>query len=46
VKIFKAVAPKRVLSMHEVGQAMINAVTVGYSKNVLEPGDIKQLAKA
>ena len=46
VKLIKAVAPKNVLTMHEVGQAMINAVTVGYSKNVLEVKDIKKLAKA
>ena len=46
VKIIKLVAPKSVLSMHQVGQAMINAVTVGYSKNVLEVADIKKLAGA
>jgi nucleoside-diphosphate-sugar epimerase len=46
VKIIKAVSPKNVLTMQEVGQAMINAVTVGYQKNVLEIADIKQLAKA
>ncbi len=46
VKIIKAFSPKSVLSMHEVGLAMINAVTIGYGKNVLEVQDIKQLAKA
>jgi nucleoside-diphosphate-sugar epimerase len=46
VKIIKLVAPKNVLSMQEVGQAMINAVTVGYPKNVLEVKDIRQLAQA
>ena len=45
VKIIKAVSPKSVLTMHEVGKAMINAVTVGYPKNVLEITDIKELAK-
>lgn len=45
VKIIKAISPKSVLSMHEVGKAMINTVTVGYSKNVLEIADIKELAK-
>ena len=45
VKIFKAFSPKNVLTMHEVGQAMINAVTVGYPKNILEINDIKKLAK-
>ena len=46
VKIIKLVAPKNVLSMQEVGQAMINAVTVGYPKNVLEVKDIRLLAQA
>jgi nucleoside-diphosphate-sugar epimerase len=45
VKVIKWVAPGRVLSFHEVGLAMINAVTVGFSKNVLEVKDIKALAK-
>jgi uncharacterized protein YbjT (DUF2867 family) len=45
VKIIKTVSPKNVLSIQEVGRAMINAVTVGYPKNVLEVADIKQLAK-
>ena len=45
IKVIKAVAPKSVLSMHEVGQAMINAVTVGYPKNVLEVKDIRELAR-
>src|SRR4029453_17093476 len=41
-KIFAAFSPKSVLTMQEVGRAMINAVTVGYPKNVLEITDIKQ----
>ena len=45
VKIINAISPKNVLTMHEVGRAMINAVTVGYPKNVLEIKDIKALAK-
>ena len=45
VKIVKAVSPKNVLTMHEVGLAMINTVKVGYPKNILEIADIKQLAK-
>ena len=44
IKIIKVVAPKSVLSMHEVGQAMINAVRIGYPKNVLEVKDIRELA--
>lgn len=46
VKIIKAIAPKNVISMHELGLAMINSVMKGYSKNVLEIQDIKELAKA
>lgn len=46
VNIIKAVSPKRVLTMEEVGKAMVNAVTTGYSKNILEIADIKQLARA
>ena len=46
VKIIKAIFPKNVLTMQEVGRAMINAVTVGYPKNILEIPDIKILAKA
>jgi uncharacterized protein YbjT (DUF2867 family) len=44
VKIIKAISPKNVLTMQEVGRAMINAVTIGYPKRVLEIADIKQLA--
>ncbi len=44
-KIIKVFAPKSVLTMHEVGRAMINSVTTGYSKKVLEVSDIRQLAK-
>ncbi len=42
--IIKIIVPKVVLSMHEVGKAMINAVIKGYSKPVLEIADIRQLA--
>ena len=45
VKAIKLFSPKSVLTMHEVGKAMINCVTTGYNKNVLEISDIKQLAK-
>jgi len=44
-KIIKVVSPKKVLSMEDVGKAMINAVTNGYAKHVLEIPDIQQLAK-
>ncbi|MES2376624.1 MAG: NAD-dependent epimerase/dehydratase family protein [Bacteroidota bacterium] len=39
-------APKATLTLHEVGQAMINCVTKGYDKQVLEIGDIRAAAKA
>jgi len=45
VKIIKVFAPKSILTIHEVGKAMINAVTIGYPKNILEIADIKELAK-
>ncbi|MBN7811177.1 NAD-dependent epimerase/dehydratase family protein [Algoriphagus sp. H41] len=35
--------PKKTLSLHEVGRAMIRTVTEGYSKQVLEVPDIKVL---
>ncbi len=45
VKAIIVITPKSVLSLHEVGLAMIKAVTVGYEKNILEAADVKQLAK-
>ncbi|MBS1916409.1 MAG: NAD-dependent epimerase/dehydratase family protein [Bacteroidetes bacterium] len=45
VKIIKVFAPKVVITMEELGKAMINCVTIGYSKNILEISDIKALAK-
>jgi uncharacterized protein YbjT (DUF2867 family) len=45
VKAVKFFSPKSVLTLHEVGKAMINAVVVGYSKKVLEVTDIKELSK-
>lgn len=44
VKIIKLFSSTNVLTMHEVGKAMINCVTVGYDKNVLEISDIKKMA--
>lgn len=45
VAIFPILLPGLSLTLHEVGQAMINSVTRGYSKQVLEISDIKALAK-
>lgn len=38
--------PSQSLTLHEVGQAMINTVTKGYPRQVLEIQDIKKLAMA
>lgn len=45
-KVIKTISPKNVLTMQEVGKAMINCVTIGYNKNILEISDIKALAYA
>lgn len=45
VKLMKLFSPKNVITMNELGKAMINATTIGYSKSVLEINDIKALAK-
>lgn len=45
VRFLQFISPKSVLSLQEVGRAMIHAVTIGYSKNVLEVSDIRQLAQ-
>jgi hypothetical protein len=42
--IVKLLFPKNVCSLKEIGIAMINTVTKGYEKNVLEVEDIKTLA--
>lgn len=44
--IFCAVAPAFACTLDEVGQAMINTVTKGYPKKVLEVKDMVLLAKA
>ena len=43
--IIKIFSPKSVLTIREVGRAMIKVVKDGYSKNILEVADIKLLAK-
>jgi hypothetical protein len=44
--LFRAVAPAYACTLNEVGQAMINAVTKGYPKKVIEVKDMVLLAKA
>jgi hypothetical protein len=43
--IGRALYPAGFCTLHEVGQAMINAATKGYSKQILEVADIVELAK-
>lgn len=43
-KGIKLFAPRSVLTMHQVGQAMINVATSGYSKPILEIADIRKVA--
>jgi uncharacterized protein YbjT (DUF2867 family) len=45
VKAIKLFSSKNVITMHELGKAMINAATRGYNKQVLEISDIKALAR-
>lgn len=42
--VFKALMPNQVIYMHDVARAMINSVTKGYDKSVLEMTDLKILA--
>lgn len=44
VRFLQFISPKSVLTLQEVGRAMIHAVTIGYPKNILEVSDIRQLA--
>jgi uncharacterized protein YbjT (DUF2867 family) len=44
IAIFPLLFPKKSLTLHEVGQAMINGVIKGYNKSVLEIHDIRTLA--
>ena len=43
--VFRLLMPRQVMTLSEVGQAMINSVLKGYPKQVLEIKDIKALAK-
>lgn len=44
--IVKTIAPGLVINLKDLAAAMINASLAGYSKNILEMKDMKQLAKA
>lgn len=43
-KLIKLIAPKSILTMQQVGKAMINAVIIGYPKQILEIEDIRELS--
>jgi uncharacterized protein YbjT (DUF2867 family) len=43
-RILKFFSPKSIITLQELGKAMINAATIGYSKPILEIKDIKSLA--
>ena len=45
IPIIKAIAPKYICSLKELGIAMINAVTMGYEKQIIEIKDILILSK-
>jgi len=42
--LFKLLFPKQLLTLNQIGQAMINAVKHGFQKHVLEIADIRTLA--
>jgi nucleoside-diphosphate-sugar epimerase len=44
VLLIRVFSPKTVITMQELGRAMINAASKGYPKNILEIADIKALA--
>jgi hypothetical protein len=44
-RIFRLFSSKNVITMHELGSAMIHSVTKGFSTSILEIRDIKLLAK-
>ncbi|WP_225872371.1 hypothetical protein [Pedobacter frigidisoli] len=44
VKTIQFFSPKSVSTMQQIGKAMINAATNGYSKQILEVKDINALA--
>lgn len=45
IPVIKLFAPKSILSLKQVGTAMINAATKGYDKQILEIRDISALSK-
>jgi uncharacterized protein YbjT (DUF2867 family) len=46
IPIVRLISPKAILSLKQVGIAMINAVKKGYDKQVLEVSDIRKLSES
>jgi hypothetical protein len=42
--VIKMISPNSISTLQQLGKAMINAVSNGYEKNILEVKDIKKLA--
>ena len=45
IPVIRLISPGSICSLKQLGTAMINAITVGYNKQVLEVTDILELAK-
>ena len=45
IALFPLLQPKQSLTLHQVGQAMINTVLRGYERQILEIADIKTLSR-
>jgi hypothetical protein len=45
IPLFQLIMPRYICSLKEIGRAMINSVTKGYSKRILEVPDIVELSK-
>ena len=45
IPVIRLISPGSICSLKQLGTAMINAITVGYNKQVLEVKDILELAK-
>lgn len=43
--VFEKLFPKYVITLEEVGKAMINSVLNGYNKNILECADLRKVAE-
>ena len=43
--VLRTFTPNFISTLKDIGLAMINAVVIGYSKNILEVKDIKTLAR-